>query len=569
MSTSAKVAKTYAEEAVEKYGRKSKTRATAQEEAKETPLTEKFADIEANPFHQIVMQSDAAPEEKQKAVAQALAYDETLSKEENAAKLASFEQFKEFLMAYRKEMSKEIIRLSDTETFGELQKVFEDMNQSLLDFESMITPLVEIIEAVNKLNMASDGAMYDIFKEIQEDKAEEERIAKLREEQEGKIDGYQRDIRRLNGDIAALREEKGWFGMGGITKSALQDIARKEEEIRGIRGDIRDLQTEITSTVVERESKYAEFAAEKDKLRELLDLTSEEHKERQEQLVSAALNFVNTMDDRTASVLTHMEGIRGQIGNVGSVNGQMSKIFAVISDGIKDAENVNRTLSEKFKVEAEDESTLDRLDREEKGVAVDEHVESLTSSKVDTLGTLGELQEEALNIRSMRETNRQQINSTRKMHSSGTAGVASRLSTVLTAVSSAALNEARTTTQNTLKGMNRITQEIAQSEAIKNATNLHIQNDEFAQAIEKLAGFKDISDQATEITRAAIEENKVLQGQMEQTARDLEQSIKELKGATADVMHDGAGDSRGKPAKEQDNAGGTAGAAAKFAGLNL
>ena len=118
-------------------------------------------------------------------------------------------------MAYRKEMSKEIIRLSDTEAFAELQKVFEDMNASLLDFENKIGPLVEIIDAVNKLNMASDGQVYEVYQEIQDDKAEEERIAVRRQEAEAKIEQYEKDVRGIQGDSAALSEKKRLFGLIG------------------------------------------------------------------------------------------------------------------------------------------------------------------------------------------------------------------------------------------------------------------------------------------------------------------------------------------------------------------
>lgn len=552
MSTNAKGKRSYAEEAVEKYVTKAKPREEVKEEVKDTPITQKFANIKENPFHKIVMQSDATPQEKQKAVAQTLAFDATKTKEENATKLAAFEEFKEYLMAYRKEMSKEIIRLSDTEAFGELQKVFEDMNSALLDFENQITPLVEIIEAVNRLNMASDGAMYDVFKEIQDDKAEEERIAKLREEQEAKIRAFETEVRDLNADISVHSEDKGFFGWGGIKKDAQLEIARKQERIRSIQDETATLRDDMQKNVLSRETKFAEFSAEKAKLRELLDLTSDEHKGRQEALIKAALKFVNTTDERSGTVLKHMHKIKDQIGNVDDVNGKMQKIFAVINEGVKDAEGVNRTLTQTFQTASEGESQVDRIEREDKLKAINEHVEVTTSSKVDTLETLGELQEESLNIRSMRETNRQQIDSTRKMHSSGTAGVASRLSTVLTAVSSAALNEAKTTTMNTLKGMNRITTEISQAEAIKNATQLHVQNDQFAQAIEKLASFREVSDKATEITRAAIEENKVLQRDMERTAQELEKSIKQLKGVTAEVMQSDDPNAK-RVADEQDN----------------
>ncbi|SES09556.1 hypothetical protein [Halopseudomonas bauzanensis] len=530
-----KISKSLADAAVEKYTKKRAVDTT--EKSEESTISKQFAQIESNPFHQIVVQSDASPSEKKDAVARALAYNETESKEENEARLASFEQFKEYLMAYRKEMSKEIIRLADTEAFSELQAVFEDMNSSLLSFEQKITPLIEIIDAVHRLNMASDGAMYDVFKEIQEDKEEEERIKQLRAEQEAELNTLEANILKLNQDIAALREDRSWFGMGGVKKDALQNIARNEVLIENHKNTAAALREKIESTTFNRETRFAEFSAEKEQLRELLDITSEEHKDRQESLVKAALDFVNTTDERTGSVLDRMGKIRSQIKNVDTVNGNMKRIFAVVSDGIKDAEVSNADLSNRFNITAEEETTLAQYEREDKLEAVNEHIEALTASKVDTLSTLGELQEESMNIKSMRDTNNQQISHTRKMHTSGTAGIASRLSTVLTAVSSAALNEARTTTQNTLNKMNTITHDIAQNEAIKNATHMHLQNDELSKAIEQLATYKDISDKATEITRSALEEQKVLQREIESTAADLASSIKKAKGVTAEVMN--------------------------------
>lgn len=530
-----KISKSLADAAVEKYTKKRAVDTT--EKSEESTISKQFAQIESNPFHQIVVQSDASPSEKKDAVARALAYNETESKEENEARLASFEQFKEYLMAYRKEMSKEIIRLADTEAFSELQAVFEDMNSSLLSFEQKITPLIEIIDAVHRLNMASDGAMYDVFKEIQEDKEEEERIKQLRAEQEAELNTLEANILKLNQDIAALREDRSWFGMGGVKKDALQNIARNEVLIENHKNTAAALREKIENTTFNRETRFAEFSAEKEQLRELLDITSEEHKDRQESLVKAALDFVNTTDERTGSVLDRMGKIRSQIKNVDTVNGNMNRIFAVVSDGIKDAEVSNADLSNRLNITAEEETTLAQYEREDKLEAVNEHIEALTASKVDTLSTLGELQEESMNIKSMRDTNNQQISHTRKMHTSGTAGIASRLSTVLTAVSSAALNEARTTTQNTLNKMNTITHDIAQNEAIKNATNMHLQNDELSKAIEQLATYKDISDKATEITRSALEEQKVLQREIESTAADLASSIKKAKGVTAEVMN--------------------------------
>ena len=541
--------KSIADEAIEKYGTSRRTMNSSEDSVSE----EKFSNIKDNVFHRIIMQSDASPEQKQKEIAQALAYDESLNKEDNQEKLIAFENFKEFLMTYRKEMSKKIIELSDTETFGELQSVFEDMNSALLNFENQINPLVEIIDAVNRLNMASDGAIFNVFKEIQDDKAEEERISKLREEQNKQIDDNQKEIKLLTNSITAMKTDKPWYLFGGLSAQAKQSIALKQQELSEIETTLANLQTEIESTVVRRETQFAEFSTEKLKLRELLDLSSEEHKGRQENLVKSALNYVNTTEQRSASVLSHMEGVKDQISNVDDLNGKLQKVFAVVNEAIKDAESDNETLTEKFKHVDTDESQIARVVREENLDLVNEHVEILTSSKLGTLETLGELSKEARDVRSMRDTNRQQIESTRKIHSSGTAGIASRLSTVLTAVNAAALNESKTTIKNTLNNMNEMTGEIAGMEAIKNATNLHIQNDELSKAIEQLNSIKEVSDKATDITRAALQDQKSLQIEIEQAAAKLAQSVKDAKSVTADVMQDSSEEFQSKRPKEESS----------------
>lgn len=536
MSTSAKLKeqKSAADAAVEQYVTKAKGKSTSSVE--EQTRSSKFANIKANLFHKLTLQSDLSPEEKSKAVAKTLTYDATKSKEENEANIAAFEEFKAYLMERRKDMSKEIIRLSDTEAFAELQSVLQEMNAGLLNFENDIKPLIEIIDAIHRLNIESGGAMYDVFKEVEEDRAEEKRIAELREEQDKQLNEFNRNIKNLNQDIAALREEKSFFGFGGTKKSALLEISKKEIEIGSIKGQITDLRKEIQDTVIERKTNFGHLAHEKAKLRELLDITSDEHKERQKALVKSATDFVVTTEQKTGSVLEHMEGMKNQIRNIDKVNGQMKRVFAIVTEGIKGAETSNSSLVGQLEIPAENETSLQQLDREDKLEYVNRHVDSLNTSKVNTLATLGELQEESMNIKSMSDTNSQQIAKTQQMHAGGTAGVASRLSMVLTAVSTAALNESSTSAENTLAQMNEMTRTIAQNEAIQNATNIHVQNDKLMEAIEQLKSYKDISDKATQIARAGIEEQKVRQAELEETAAALADSVKKAKGVTAEVM---------------------------------
>ncbi len=541
MNSSAKGVKSQstADAAVEKYTSKSKTTSSVKKE--DSQSTSKFANIKSNPFHQITLQSDLSPEAKSEAVAKALSYDSTKSREENEEQIAAFEEFKDYLMERRKDMSKEIIRLSDTEAFSELQAVLQEMNTGLLNFEKDITPLIEIIDAIHRLNIESDGAMYDVFKEVEEDKAEEERIAALREEQEAQLTNYTDTIANLNQDIAALSKEKAFFGLGGVKQSALKEIARKEVMIKDMQQNISELRVKIENTVPNRTSNFAHLANEKAKLRELLDLTSDEHKERQKALIQSATNFVQTTEEKTGSVLEHMRGMKDQINNIDNVNSQMKRVFAVVTEGIKGAEASNAKLTEEFKEPIDGETSLQKLAREDNLEFVNRHVDTLNSSKVNTLATFGELQEESMNIKSMRDTNAQQITKTQQMHSSGTAGVASRLTMVLSAVSAAALNESSTSAENTLAKMNQITRGIAQNEAIQNASNIHVQNDKMMEAIEQLKSYKEISDKATQIARAGIEEQKQRQRELEQTASELAASVKKAKGITAEVMQNSDG----------------------------
>ena len=527
-----------ADAAVERYVTKARGKSSTSKDEKSS--TSKFANIKTNLFHQITLQSDLSPEEKSRAVAKALSYSQELSKEENEAHIAAFEEFKAYLMERRKDMSKEIIRLSDTEAFSELQSVLQEMNTGLQNFENDIKPLIEIIDAIHRLNIESGGAMYDVFKEVEEDRAEEKRIAELREQQDKQLDLYRHRIDTINNDIAVLLEDKSFFGFGKTKKSALAKIAVKEQDIARIQGEISNLRQQIETTVFDRTSNFGHLAHEKAKLRELLDITSEEHRDRQKKLVKSATNFVVTTEEKTGSVLKHMEGMKNQIQNIDKVNGQMKRVFAIVTEGIKEAETSNSVLVGNLEAPVENESALQQLDREDKLEYVNRHVDSLNSSKVSTLSTLGELQEESMNIKSMSDTNRQQIAKTQQMHAGGTAGVASRLSMVLTAVSTAALNESSTSTENTLAQMNEMTRSIAQSEAIQNATNIHVQNDRLMEAIEQLKGYKDISDKATQIARAGIEEQKIRQAELEQTAAALADAVKKAKGVTAEVMQGGA-----------------------------
>ncbi len=512
-----------------------KTSTETKEKTSERASSKKFANIEANSYYKIIF-SEGDPEAKKDAIAQALAYDLADEKADNKNSLAEFELFKQWLMEQRKDMAQEIIRLTDTDAFAELKDVFDEMNQALLDFEKQMSPLTDILDAVYRLRMASDGAMFDVFKEIQDDKAEEERVARLREEQDQQLQQLNLSVNKTQQDIQALQNEKTWFGLGGIKKSALAKIAEKQTELDNRRGEINQLSKAIENTVFTRTSEFSEYAGEKAKLRELLDISSEEHKNRQQALVDSANNFVNMAETRTGNVLQHLEGINDQIDRLSDSNGGLRSVYAIISEAVQDAEAVNTKTRATLLEEAEGETNISKMRRENNKMAVENHITALNSAKVDTMGTFGDLTAESYRIKSMRDSNNSQVSKTRSLNSKGVAGVASRLSTVLQGVSMAALSESSEVASMTLERMNDQTNRMAQKEALKNAMGISLENDALVKAIEELENYGKIARAATDISREGYTEMRENLAELEKTARDVGEAVKHAVAVGAEVM---------------------------------
>ena len=531
-------------------GRRTRTAEDTSESTEERASAKKFASIESNPFYKIVF-AEGDPEEKKSAIAKALAYDVTQEKSENKERLAAFDLFKEWLMEQRKDMAQEIINLTDTDAFSELKDVFDEMNQGLLDFERKMSPLTDILDAVYRLRMASDGAMFDVFREIKEDQEEEARIDARRTELDTKLTHISDSMSSIKRDIDKLYDQKSFFGLGGTKKDALRQIALKEVDLGDLRKNFDSVKEELDRTVFTRETEFEEFAAEKAKLRELLDISSEEHKQRQQSLVDAANNFVTTADTRTSNVLTHLEGINEQVDRLADSNGGMRNVYAVISEAVEEAEAVNSEARDGLSVEPDDESNIAKMKRENQKMAVEEYVTALTAAKVDTLGTFSDLTAESYRIKSMKDSNNSQVAKTRSLNSKGVAGVASRLSTVLQGVSMAALSESSEVAQMTLERMNSQTNRITQKEALKNAMGINTENDALVKAIEELESYGKIARAATDISREGYQEMKENLAALEKTARDVGDAVKEAVAVGAEVM---SGEAAGEPAEAAETA---------------
>lgn len=516
-----------------------KATSSAKKEVKAEEATQDFAKIDSNTFYKILLDPSLTPTEKKEATAKALAFEGT--RDEVKERLREFNEFKEYLQYERKRMARQIIDLTDTDAFGQLKDVYGEINDALVDFEDRIKPLTDAVDAVYKLRM--NGMTFDIVREINQDREAEEAQKALRAQQEADLGRIQAEITSLRQRNAELSEEKGFFGFGGVTKNARTAMAVNDLTISDKVTELSNLTAAIESSAsaVATESKFAEFSEEKAKLRALLDISTEEHKVRQEALVNAARVFISTTEQKVGSVLVHFSGMNDQIERLSEANYSMREIYAILNDATQDATGINQKKREELLVDKEGEGDIEKMTRERKLRDLEGHISSLGESSVDTSTVFADLTAHENRILSMKKGNDQQIQKTRTLHTSGVAGVADQLSTVLQAVSSAALGESSEMARMSLERMNKTTFDLSQKEVIRVALGTQEINKDLGKALENLESTGEVIRTATGIVREGLTETRRLREDLERAAKDVRKDINESLGIAADVEAENLG----------------------------
>jgi hypothetical protein len=529
-------------------------RTATKEEVKQDPATEKFAKIAENTYYKIVF-GEGTPEEKQKALAQALTYDSSKSKQENKERLADFAMFKEYVHFERKRMAQEIIKLTDTETFGELKKVFEEMNIALLDFEGEITPLMQILDAVYEINKAGGDAVYDVFKQIAEDREREKQLAAQRAEQEAALRAQEDEMRRIRQRNVELAGQRSMFGFGGIKADAKAEIERNELLLAEKSQGLTELAAKITETTTAQATVAgsSEFAAQKEQIRKLLDISTDEHKARSERLVSKANSYIDTTYERTNGVLNGLRTLSGQIDNLADANGGMHQVFAIVTDGMKDAEKTNEALRSALETPAGEETNIARMQREQKKLEVEEYIGLTLQQSADNVQAIQSLTTESLQIKSLRDTNNQQIAGTQTLASSGVSGIASQLATVLQGVSAASLNQSRETSALNIDKMNRMNEGYLKKQVMQAAMGLYKTNDELVKAIDNLRQTGEFVRGVNDAVRTGVADMRNNLNEMEKVAKSMKKDVDDSIAISADTIRDdlnGAARGDQKPAND-------------------
>lgn len=118
-----------------------------------TQKQQEFANIAENTFYKVMFDGALDQEQKKAAFEAALTYDVNKSEADNKERMAEFVEFSAYLQEIRKKMALELIGLTETEAFADLKNVFETIGKEFIEFEKLLAPLTEGLEAINTLRM--------------------------------------------------------------------------------------------------------------------------------------------------------------------------------------------------------------------------------------------------------------------------------------------------------------------------------------------------------------------------------------------------------------------------------
>ena len=503
---------------------KSQTRYTMRKKDKETSKNAAVS-IKDNPFAKIV-EAYPNPEDQKAAMVELMTFVDAETTKKNNKYL---EEYSAYMQSERQRLAVELIEMTDTKTFSNMQKVLRDINDGVLDFEEQIQPFMEIINAVRLIQ--AEDATTDIIAEMREDE-------KRRAEMDKKLAAISRDLEMLRSSVKGklvqiekLKEDRRFLGLGDIKQSAKDRIAVLNVEISQLKSDESDLlnkQNELRASYKETESKFENLKEAKEIMASMLNLSEGDHEERHKKLVDTAAEFVNTTKERVSETLDRSVQMGDQIKSLSDLAFTMRSRYTVLSEAAKDAEKINSEKHEALKAEMEnDGGGLGRIQKEEESRALAKHITILNDAATETTNVISDLTTSSQRIENMEAANIKQIKKTQQIQTSGIAGVADNLSSVLTAINQAAIGQASTAAQQSLRRMNTNTINLTKEQMLNMAKERNDDNSALIKMLEEMAGYGEVIQLANESAQEAIGENREILKDMRRVADEVQDAAKD------------------------------------------
>lgn len=489
----------------------------------------KFAKIKDNHFYKIIYDSSKSPQQKKDAIEASLVFDPTLSEQQNAARLSAYKDFDEYMQNERKKMAVALIKLNDTEAFAQLRNVIDEMSNGFNAFNRDIQYFLDILDAVDRLT-AAGVKFHELAGEIEADRENEARLQQQITSLQNNVSDEESAIYGIQRSIDFAKQQRSWKtmfrGPDADTRARIEELGR---DMQTKQDGIVKLGEQIEATRVElgtpRDSKFTDLIAEKAKVRELLDISSDAHRAKQQQLMDTANNFVEVSDSNVGAVLSTIEAMTGRIEMTATANGRMLGSYAVMNDAVKGAMDKNQSVLATEEVAPSEESSLQKMERNDRVVGIQRHIRTLSGARESTTQNFDALTKERAELESMRESNERQVESTTQLYSSGLANMGMQMNSVIQAVSSAGIAQASSVAQSHVDNMADKAMEVKSSQAIRNALQFEARNEQLEKAIElTLKGASDLRE-TRELTREQLQNIKANLGHMELAAREYGEAI--------------------------------------------
>jgi predicted nucleic acid-binding Zn-ribbon protein len=482
----------------------------------------KAPSIKDNPFAQIAM-STPDPQAQKEAMVKLMTY---VDAETTAKNNKALEEYSASLQSERQRLAVELIEMTDTKTFSNMQRVLRDINDGVLDFEEQIKPFMEIINAVRLIQ--AEDATTDILSEMREDK-------KKHKEMQAKISAFDQEIKAISAEIMEklnqmekLKDERSFFGFGDIKQSAKDAMAALRVEIDSLKAKQDELKTKKKATReqhADASSKFEHLKEAKEIMGTMLNLSEGEHEARHEKLVTTAAGFVTTTKERVTETLDRSLQMGDQIKSLSDLAFTMRGNYSVLSEAAKEAEVINSQQHETLKKELDSvDDPLEKMNKERISRDLSKHITTLNDAASETTDVISDLTISSQRIETMEAANVAQIKKTQQIQTSGIAGVADNLSSVLTAINQAAIGQASTAAQQSLRRMNTNTIELTKEQMLNAAKSRNDDNSELIKALEQLSGFGEVIEIANHSAQEAIGENREILSEMRRTADEVKRA---------------------------------------------
>ena len=182
------------------------------------------------------------------------------------------------------------------------------------------------------------------------------------------------------------------------------------------------------------------------------------------------------------------------------------------------------------------EDPLEKMNKEGVSRDLSKHITMLNDAANETTEVISDLTVSSQRIETMEAANKAQINKTKQIQTTGIAGVADNLSSVLTAINQAAIGQASTAAAQSLRRMNETTIGLTKEQMLNMAKSKNDDNTALVKMLEQLSGFGEVIELANESTRESLSDNRKLVESLHRTADEVQRSAQETLEITSEQI---------------------------------